>query len=405
MKEILIIWKKELKDTLRDRRTLIAMIVMPMLLMPLLTVGMTKLMEQQYRNAEKETVQIAVLSDGVDQNLTALLEQNNLKIIEVGGDITEAINNDLVSAALYFPTDLKESLNRQEKVEVKIMRKSTDLQSSSALNRITSSINIYNNLVINQRFDKEGINPKILTGLTIVTEDISTQQEREGFGLGFILPMFIVMWSIIGGQYTAIDASAGEKERKTLEALLLTPVSRLKLVIGKFLSVATAGLTTIVISITSLYITIRYFGFGSFDQIGAEAAKTAETTISLTLPPQALLLLLLISSLLVLTFSAVLLSLGIFARSFKEAQSYISPAYLVVILPVVFVNSLPGFKPTLWFFCLPAVNAVLLFKEILVGTYDLGHIVVTIVSLTIYMVITLFITGKIYSKETILFKG
>ncbi|MBU0708566.1 ABC transporter permease subunit, partial [Patescibacteria group bacterium] len=341
MKEILIIWKKELKDTLRDRRTLIAMIVMPMLLMPLLTVGMTKLMEQQYRNAEKETVQIAVLSDGVDQNLTALLEQNNLKIIEVGGDITEAINNDLVSAALYFPTDLKESLNRQEKVEVKIMRKSTDLQSSSALNRITSSINIYNNLVINQRFDKEGINPKILTGLTIVTEDISTQQEREGFGLGFILPMFIVMWSIIGGQYTAIDASAGEKERKTLEALLLTPVSRLKLVIGKFLSVATAGLTTIVISITSLYITIRYFGFGSFDQIGAEAAKTAETTISLTLPPQALLLLLLISSLLVLTFSAVLLSLGIFARSFKEAQSYISPAYLVVILPVVFVNSLP----------------------------------------------------------------
>ncbi|MBU0708683.1 hypothetical protein KJ596_02940, partial [Patescibacteria group bacterium] len=111
------------------------------------------------------------------------------------------------------------------------------------------------------------------------------------------------------------------------------------------------------------------------------------------------------SSLLVLTFSAVLLSLGIFARSFKEAQSYISPAYLVVILPVVFVNSLPSFKPTLWFFCLPAVNAVLLFKEILVGTYDLGHIVVTIVSLTIYMVITLFITGKIYSKETILFKG
>ena len=116
------------------------------------------------------------------------------------------------------------------------------------------------------------------------------------------------------------------------------------------------------------------------------------------------MLILIVSILLVLMFSALILSLGIFAKSYREAQSYISPAYIVVILPIVLVNSIPSFSPSNWFFAIPAINAVLLFKELLIGTYDLAHIGISIASLIVFSILAIFVATIIYSKENILFK-
>jgi ABC-type Na+ efflux pump permease subunit len=134
---------------------------------------------------------------------------------------------------------------------------------------------------------------------------------------------------------------------------------------------------------------------------GATAA--ANTGFSFSVEPQAALLLLAVSLFLVLMFSAIILSISIFAKSFKEAESYISPAYIIVILPVVFVNAVPGFEPALAHFAVPAVNAILLFKEILMGTYNWAHIALTLGSLAVYSAVAVFIASKIYSKESVLF--
>src|SRR5690606_7638915 len=111
--------------------------------------------------------------------------------------------------------------------------------------RVAAGISQYNSQLIQSRLMDQNVDPTVLIGATIEPVDVASSQEKSGFGLSFILPLFIVMWAITGGMYTAIDASAGEKERKTLEALLLTPASRLDIVLGKFLAVASVSLVSI----------------------------------------------------------------------------------------------------------------------------------------------------------------
>jgi sodium transport system permease protein len=282
------------------------------------------------------------------------------------------------------------------------------LKSSTALAEFSAIVSNFNKQLVQQRFVQQNINPAVLSNVAVVPEDAATQKEVGGFVLGFLIPLFIVMWAIVGGQYTAIDVSAGEKERKTLEALLLTPVKRIDIVFGKFLAVSTVALVSIVAAITSLYATFIYAGkagipLGSSINGSGAVASAVSGSFSFSVDPQVAVLLFVVSIFLVLMFSAILLSISIFAKSFKEAESYISPAYIIVILPVVLVNAIPGFQPTLLYFAIPAVNAILLFKELLLGVYDWGHILLTLVSLSIYSGIAIYIASKIYSKESVLF--
>lgn len=406
--QIITIWKKELRDTIRDRRTLMSSIVLPLVLMPLLIIGIGKFTVYQIQKSQEQVVKIAFVNESIAPELAdAIQKQDKTEVVKIEGDLSEAVKNDKIDAGIIIPTDFQTSLDKQTPIQIKVIRNSTSSKSTTALSRITAGLVVYNNEVLQSRFSKQKINPTVLASVTAVPEDVATEKERGGFGLGFILPLFIVMWSIIGGQYTAIDASAGEKERKTLEALILTPVRRLNIVFGKFLAVSTVALLSVVISLVSLYIGLKFSGSSIYNQASQTAAagtNSESLNIVFSLEPKAIIILLAASLFLVFMFSAILLSISIFAKSYKEAQSYIGPAYLIVILPTVFVNTLPGLKPALWFFALPVMNAILLYKEVLMGTYDWNHILVTVGSLVVYSLVAIFLAAKIYSKEGILFR-
>jgi len=315
----------------------------------------------------------------------------------------EAVKEEEIDAVVVIPKDFQEKIKNQESANIDLIIKSTNTKSSNATAVISAVVAEFDSQVLQKRFSDQNIDPKILSKVSILPEDVATEKETGGFVLGFLIPLFIVMWSIVGGQYTAIDVSAGEKERKTLESLLLTSVRRRDVVFGKFLAVSSVALVSVIIAIGSFYTALIYAGgFGPMDTTGSGMAGTV--AVNFSIEPQAILLLLAVSVFLILMFSAIILSIAIFAKSFKEAQNYIGPSYLVVILPVVLVNSIPGFEPTLWYFAIPAVNATLLFKEILMGTYDFGHIFLTMGSLIIYSVIAISIAIKIYSREEVLFR-
>ena len=405
-KNIITIFKKELKDTIRDRRTMMAMVVMPMLLMPVMTIGMFKFMEYQMEKQGEKVVKISIVEEGSAPALMEMIEdQEKIEIVETDNEIIrEIIANGDLDLGIIIPENFQENIDDQEVASIAIIKKSTNLDSESALARISFLVANFNDQILQERFADQEINPKILSKVVIVPEDVATEKETGGFILGLIIPLFIVMWAITGGQYTAIDVSAGEKERKTLESLLLTPVKRMDIVFGKFLTVSAVALTSVIVAIGSFYVALIYSGgFGPMMQNG-QSSGVENIAINFSIEPLAILLLLTVSLFLVLMFSAIILSIAIFAKSFKEAQSYIGPSYLVVILPVVLVNSMPGFEPTLWFFAIPAVNATLLFKEVLMGVYNSGHILLTLGSLIIYSVIAIFIATKIYSKEGVLFR-
>ena len=400
-----------------------AMVVMPMLLMPVMTIGMFKFMEYQIEKQGEKVVKVSIIEEGKAPALVEMIkDQEKIEIVELvssesptgdsdgagNGEMKKAIADGDLDLGIIIPENFQENIDNQEVANIAIIKKSTNLDSESALARISFLVANFNDQLLQERFIDQEINPKVLSKVVVVPEDMATEKETGGFILGLIIPLFIVMWSIMGGQYTAIDVSAGEKERKTLESLLLTPVKRMDIVFGKFLTVSTVALTSVIIAIGSFYVALIYSGgFGSMMQDGQSsgAEGMAESVaINFSIEPLAILLLLVVSLFLVLMFSAIILSVAIFAKSFKEAQSYIGPSYLVVILPVVLVNSMPGFEPALWFFALPAVNATLLFKEVLMGVYDSSHILLTLGSLIIYSVIAIFIATKIYSKEGILFR-
>ncbi|MCK5475285.1 MAG: ABC transporter permease [Candidatus Pacebacteria bacterium] len=425
LKTILTIWKKEVKDTIRDRRTLLAMIIMPMFLMPVLTIGLFKFMDYQMERQSEKIVKVSIIEKGEAPTLVKMIgNQEKIEIVGIDDIFSESSmrdsdgvdNNEMkktiadneLDLGIIIPENFQENIKNQEVVEITIIQKSTNVDSQSALARMHFLVANFNDQMLQERFADQEINPKILSKVVVITEDVASEKETGGFILGLMIPLFIVMWSIMGGQYTAIDVSAGEKERKTLESLLFVPLKRVDIVLGKFLAVSTVSLTSVVVSIGSFYIALIYSGgFGPMAMSGQElgAEKMAESVIvNFSIDPMAILILLIISLFLVLMFSAIILSIAIFAKSFKEAQSYISPSYLVVILPVILVNSMSGFEPDLWFFALPAVNATLLFKEVLMGVYNSGHILLTLSSLIIYSIIAIFIATKIYSKEGVLFR-
>ncbi len=414
--QIITIFKKEITDTIRDRRSLMAMIIIPALLMPLLIVGGAKFIDYQIKKAQKQTVKIAISGENFSPDLAQIIKkQEKVEIIKTdpstgsiyppqassgqADTLKQAIDKEQIDAALIIPENFSEKIDKMKTAEITIITKSTLEKSSIATQKISAALAEFNKQTREQRFIKLKINSDTLNEAIAVPEDIATKKEKGGFGLGFILPFLIVIWSITGGQNTAVDASAGEKERKTLEALLLTPVKRFDIVMGKFLAVATASITSTAIALASLYITIVRIGFGPMAQ-GAPTAQLFDFSID----PKALLLLFAVSILVVFVFSAIMLSIAIFAKSFKEAQNYLGPLYIIIILPLSFMNTAIGMKPDLWLFAIPALNAVLLFKEILIGNHIFSHIAVTIVSLAAFSLIALFAASKIYSKESVLFK-
>jgi len=380
------------------------MILMPMILMPLLTIGMFKFMEKIMKDQEKQTVKIVLSGEENSSQLAEMIKsREKLEIVSIDKDAKEAVKEEEIDGAVFIPEDFQEKIENQESANVNLIIKSTNTKSANVTTILSAIITEFDNQVLQKRFSKQNIDPKILSKVSVLPEDVATDKETGGFVLGFLIPLFIVMWSIVGGQYTAIDVSAGEKERKTLESLLLTSVKRRDIVLGKFLAVSSVALVSVVVAIGSFYAALIYAGgFGPMNTTGSGIAGSV--AVNFSIEPQAILLLLAVSVFLILMFSALILSISIFAKSFKEAQNYISPSYLVVILPVVLVNSIPGFEPTLWYFAIPAVNATLLFKEVLMGTYDFGHILLTTGSLIIYSIIAIFLAVKIYSKEGVLFR-
>lgn len=403
-KNIITICKKELKDTVRDRRTLVAMVLMPLLLMPVMTIGMFKFMEKIMEDQKNQTVKIVLSGEENSSQLSEMIRsREKLEIVQIDKDAREAVIDEEIDAVIVIPEGFQEKIENEEAVNLELIRKSTNTKSENVIFIISAITEVYNSQILQERFSDQSINPAVLSKVTVVPEDVATEKETGGFVLGFLIPLFIVMWSIMGGQYTAIDVSAGEKERKTLESLLLTPVKRAEIVIGKFLAVSAVALVSVVIAIGSFYVALLYAGgLGPMNTTGN--AGVGDVAVSFSIDPQALAILFVVSIFLILMFSAIILSISIFAKSFKEAQNYIGPSYLVVILPVVLVNSIPGFEPTFWYFAIPAVNAVLLFKEILIGTYDWGHILLTLGSLIIYSAVAIIIATKIYSKESVLFR-
>jgi sodium transport system permease protein len=395
-----IVYRKELVDSLRDRRTVISMIVVPLLLMPLLTIGMGALSLTLVDQARKETPRVMILGGADSPGVVAELEQlKDLHIVPAKPDFAEEISNKEIRAAVEIPQGFEAKLAAGESSTVRIYMYEGELKSGFGADRLQRFFRELRDRTIREHLEARQLPISLVRPFDIEQKNVAPPEKVGGAILGGLVPYFVILLCLTGAMYPAMDLTAGEKERGTIETILCSPVSRTHLVLGKFLMVLTASIATAILTITSMAVS---FGAGKKLLLGVTQGE-ADAALQITITGKAMISIFFIVLPLAVFFSAALLALSLFAKSFKEAQSYISPLMIVAILPAV-AAVLPGVELSPALALVPVLNTSLVSKEIITGTYQWDLIALIFLSSSVYAVAALAIAVKLFQREDVLFR-
>ena len=396
MNIILSIFKKELIDVLRDRRTLMFMVVIPILITPLLVIGSIKFQEYQNKKSEEKILNIAFINDSDDYLIKKLLsDQKGVKVIEdVMLDSLESyIKSDSLQGGLYIGKDFLRNINSNSSGSVKIYYKSSDLMSKSK-KRMRSALENYKNDIVSKRLEKLKFDERLLEPLEIIDVDMATAKETLGKAIGGFIPYVLVMFIFLGAMYPAIDLGAGEKERGSLETLLSSPATKFEITMGKLLVVSLTGLVSGLISVLGISSSLFFI-----DKIPVQIQETILELINPFMIGSIVILMIPIA----IFFASMLLSISFYSRSFKEAQSLMGPLNMVIIVPL-FLSLGPGMEMDHATALMPLINVGLLTKEILAGSVELIYFIETLFSLLFCAAIGIWFSVYWFKKENTIFR-
>jgi sodium transport system permease protein len=400
LRNIGVVYRKELIDSLRDRRTVLSMIAVPLLVMPLLTVGMGVLSMTLVGQAMKEIPVVMILGGEDSPRVMAELGQlKDLRIVPARPDYADEISNKQIRAAVEIPDGFEAKLAAGESSTVKIYMYEGELKSGFGADRLQRFFRELRDRTIREHLEARQLPDTLVRPFDIEQKNVAPPEKVGGAILGGLVPYFVILLSLTGAMYPAMDLTAGEKERGTIETILCSPVSRTHLVLGKFLMVLTASIATAVLSIASMAVS---FGVGKKMLLGAMPGA-ANAALQITITGKAMVSIFFVVLPLAVFFSAVLLALSLFAKSFKEAQSYISPLMIVVVMPAV-AALLPGVELSPALALVPVLNTSLVSKEIITGTYHWDLIALIFLSSSVYAMAALAIAVRLFQREDVLFR-
>ncbi|MGY8755225.1 MAG: ABC transporter permease [Candidatus Poseidoniales archaeon] len=394
---ITTIAKKEIIEFIRDWRTLLALIVIPLLLFPALFIALPLLLQSEA--AELDALELNVIWQGeLEQDLLNLFEEHKLNttleqmpvnlnnLSDIGSE--ERLRNNQIDVLFRL-----ERVN-ETSWSYAIIHQSTSEHSREAMSRILVQLNNWEDGVINATLIDAGLDPDTTLDPVqwdgdIDSADSSTKGEQAGMVLSMFIPMVIAIWTASSAIQPAIDMTAGERERGTLEALLSLPCSRMQLLAGKWLAVATITSTGVALQIGGLIFAITFLASSSI--IGLPAISILS----------ALLLLgaVVIFAVMVVAFE---LALAMKAHSVKEAGSLLAPAIILIMFPAIFtqVINLDGIES--WWFAIPLVNILIAMRELLLDRVITEHVVIWLISSTIYAGIAAWYAAKQFKREDLI---
>ncbi len=396
MNEILIIARKELLSVVRERRVLFTTLVLPILIMPLLMFGPILLFGNAARQTQESVQKVGVV--GVPMVVLEELRKARVEPIEVANP-QEAVQNREVQAALVFENGRYTLYGRLSRGKAS--------QSALVVGKVQAALRAYKDQVVAEQLRARGIGTDILEPFSIETKDASREQERAAGLFAFLIPFFLVSFIQAGGMPVAVDATAGEKEKGTLEALLAAPVPLIQVLLGK-------GLAVFVMSLLSTFAAVAglLLGGGVFRNLFAaqlQAMQNGENQAqlggALALDPLGYLAILVTAVLFALLIIAIMISLGLYARSFKEAQSYMSPLSLVMLIPLLFLQFSDFLKLQDWYFALPLVNVMLMLDAIVKGAATATQLLITWASTLAYGALALYLAYRNFQREDVVFRN
>jgi sodium transport system permease protein len=399
---------KELRDSLRDRRTLISMIVVPTLMIPgiMLVAGVVSYMVV---NKAREEVPAVMVLGGNDSPVVraALTADQKIRLVPATADWKQRITDKQLRAAVEIPAGFDAALEHGDATVLKIFNYESELRSGFAVGELHRFFNTYREKIITARLTGRGLPAALVKPFEVKTENVAPPEKVGGNVIGGIIPYLFILLCFTGAMYPAIDLTAGEKERGTMETILCSPVGRADLVLGKFLMVLTAALGTVVFSLLSMGLTFMLGGllFAKTAAGGAAvaAAKSGAAPMLPTIDPLGTLTVLAMVLPVAVLFSAVLMAVSLFAKSVKEAQSYVSPLIIVVILPAM-MGMLPGVELNTRLALVPILNLALVSKELVSGVFHWHYLALIFGSTCVYATVALAFCVRMFNREDVLFR-
>ena len=394
------VFRKEVKELLRDRKTMFFMIALPILVFPLIIGAVTYFSGKAMNEAQSRTLTYAIIGA---ENAPALADKLSaseaFERVEMnqGDDITAWLKAEKSDFVLVVPDNYSDNLLEGGQVNLKLYLNDTGL--NLVENRLKDIVGEISDSNQQAAFTELGLSEAQATALLepIVLEknDIADKRESWGDKIGGIIPYVVFMLCLQGAMIPATDMGAGEKERGTLETLLISPIERHKIVLGKFFIVGLAGVTSALVTVASMAV------WGIVLSQGMAIEFVAEFMGAISIVDFILIFLMLVP--IAAIFSAVLLSLSIYARSFKEAQGYMTPMVMLTIVPVV-LSVLPGVELKGGWAWVPLTNVSLAIKELIKGTMDYVQLVAIFGSTAIIAGALLAFCVYWFNKEKVLFR-
>ncbi|MCK4546479.1 MAG: ABC transporter permease [Candidatus Eisenbacteria sp.] len=406
LRTVRAIYRKEMKETIRDRRTLVLMIVVPVLAIPLLMMFSTHLMISQFKRVAEETSRVAVMgAEHLPEELGRNLGEAEGLSLETRAALSDrdstawmkALDEGELDVVLIVPPGFERALLDESPTKIEIAYDKAEIRSDMAADKVSGLLESYRDDVVRDRLRQRDIPEEVILPFESVLRNMASARKLAGQSIGGLLPYLIILMCFTGAMYPAIDLAAGEKERGTLETLLVSPASRGEFVIGKYLVVLTTGIIAAALSLASLLAWVKYMA-GIMGGAGEE-----ETLVGLQFDPATVGLILLMMLPTAAIFGGVLLSISVFARSFKEAQNYIT-AFMMIILFPAFVSLVPGIKLSHRMALIPIVNVSLTIKTALSGTLEWSYAATAGLSMAVLAALILLFVKKWFERESVLFR-
>jgi len=410
---MLKVYFKELLELTRDKKTLIFTILLPMFIMPVIMFGFISFGFKITKKAVDIDLKYAIIGSEHYAQLVEELKQNKkFKLVELNAndDAKEMINEGKIRFAIVIPDDTKSRMAQGLSAEIEMLYNDSASTSAIMFKRVTDTLKALRKIETQKRFTNLGLTEEQGKAVNrpIKIVKTSTADVRENFGekLGGLLPYILIIVGFSGAMYPAIDIGVGEKERGTLETLLLTPVPRFQLVFAKFLVIFTTSFISMLLSLISfgliatVFVPVMISDLPSGGSDRVNKLMNALSTISTFDVSLMFLILVPVAAI----FASVLLSVSIYARTYKEAQSYMSPIMIVILLPLI-LALMPGVKLNWVWASVPITNVSLAIKEIFKGTIDLGMLAVIFASTTIIAGALLGLCNWWFQREQVLFRN
>lgn len=388
-RQIIVVFLKEIKCILRDKRTFIFGLFLPLLLAPtMLFISDFSLFGTKDKTVKNITIGINKKDNSFYNFFTA---QDGVTAIYVR-DIQKSLDSGEISAYITVDENIDKKIINHEPFNLDIKYGNSSVSSVMEIPIIKQYENAYRYLVENHGFNteeelKNAVKIKIpLQNLVPDTPSIDT----SALYFRMLVPMMIILYCCIGSAGTASELTAGEKEHGTLEPLLATCANRTCIILGKLFATTAMGVTSGLCTALGLWIYL----------ITSSSSSTAKNNISAL----NMLFLLVITVFISMFFASINLLIGVYAKSYKEAQTYMMPISVLCVVPNMFSYSLEAGKVSFFDLCIPVYNVICIIKEILAGVLNIFHLITVLLWLGVYISISLFLIIKLFKKESALFR-